>query len=583
MQSVTILRLCVMMFLQFFVWGAWYVMAPNFLELIGFQGGDIAWTYSVGPIAGIITPFFVGMIADRFFPTERVLGVLHLAGAGIMYGACQMMLSDAPNPVNVNLVFFGYMLTYYPTLALANSLSMHNLSDSEKYFPIVRVFGTIGWILAGIVLAFVKWENKIEMFYLTAGCAAVLGVYCFTLPHTPPPSKGQKARIGELFGLDAFVLLKKPSFLVFVISSFLICIPLAFYYQLAARTVTQSELAYPSFKMTFGQMSELFFMLLMPLFFTRLGVKWMLFVGMLAWVVRYALFAFGATDQVAWMILIGVALHGICYDFFFVTGQIYTDKVADKRIRGQAQGMLVLFTLGIGMLIGAQVAGQIETYYTPAIKGELAADASSVGSAIKVIESDVATAMEELPDDKRSQVDDKFATLTEATTKSALAPAIEMTLDVPEEQQNFNQLATEDEELQELFASNRAVLDKIEKAKASSGDLTSLEEESESLNKQLAEKLSTLAAEEASTDLSSIEEEAVRDIVADKLAVVRLNGLRDDLSLRSLQSMNWKMIWLIPCVFAAVIMVIFSVTFRDDVSRDSLDADDPVDSEPAVE
>lgn len=364
-MNSTQIRLSIMMFLQFFVWGAWYVTAAKFLSLIGFRGDDIGWTYAVGPIAGMISPFFVCMVADRFFSTERVLGAMHLLGGALMLYATTLMRGDSPSPTQINMMLFAYMLTYYPTLALTNSLALHSISDPEKEFPLIRVFGTIGWIVAGITLSMLNLSGNIAMFYLAGSAALLLGVYSFTLPHTPPPAKGEKITARQVLGLDALVLLKRPSYLAFIISSFLICIPLAFYYQLAERTVTQTGLANSAFIMTFGQMSEIFFMLVMPLFFARLGVKWMLFVGMLAWVARYVLFAVGAPNEVMWMVILGVVLHGICYDFFFVTGQIYTDKAAPKAIRSQAQGMLVLFTLGLGMFIGAKVAGRVEAYYTP--------------------------------------------------------------------------------------------------------------------------------------------------------------------------------------------------------------------------
>ncbi|MHC4879461.1 MAG: nucleoside permease [Planctomycetota bacterium] len=380
MNSLIAPRLSAMMFLQFFIWGAWYVTAPRALGPLGFAPEDFAWTYSVGPIAGMISPILVGMIADRFFPTERVLAVMHLLAAGAMFAAVGMMGGDNPSPDAINIAFFVHMLCYFPTLALTNSLSMHNVTDSEKQFPLIRVFGTIGWIVAGVVLSFQEWDNKIAMFQLAAGSGVVLGLYSFTLPHTPPPAKGQSFSIGDALGLDALVLLKKPSYLIFMVSSFLICIPLAFYYQMAERTLVAGGVQDTAFKMTFGQMSEIIFMVLMPFFFKRLGVKWMLFVGMLAWVVRYGLFAVGTPNEVVWMLLVGVTLHGICYDFFFVTGQIYTDQVAPNEIRSQAQGMLVLFTLGLGMLIGAQTAGQIEAKYTPEATAQLDAQAAEIRS-----------------------------------------------------------------------------------------------------------------------------------------------------------------------------------------------------------
>lgn len=362
MNTNTRFLLSVMMFLQFFVWGAWYVTAPNYLGTIGFGAADFSWTYSVGPIAGIISPFFVGMIADRFFPAQRVLGLMHIVGGLIMFGATTLMSVETPSPNMINLAFFGYMLTYFPTLALSNTLAMKNMTNPDKEFPLIRVFGTIGWIAAGVMLTQVGWDTSVSMFHLTAVAALALGVFSFFLPHTPPVKEG-KISIRQILGLDALVLLKDRSYLVFMISSFLICIPLAFYYQIASRVVEMGGLPIGQ-TMSYGQMSEIFFMVVMPFFFARLGVKWMLGVGMLAWVIRYALFALGASDQVAWMIIVGILLHGICYDFFFVTGQIYTDQIAPKQIRGQAQGMLVLFTLGLGMLIGAQVAGRIEATHT---------------------------------------------------------------------------------------------------------------------------------------------------------------------------------------------------------------------------
>ncbi|MFC1757806.1 MFS transporter [Planctomycetota bacterium] len=366
MSSSNVIRLSVMMFIQFFVWGSWYVTAPLFLGSIGFEGTDIGWTYSVGPIAGIISPLFVGIFADRFIATERMLGIMHLLGAGAMYAAITVMQAETPNPTTINLLLFVHMLCYFPTLALTNTLALHNMTDPEKQFPLIRVLGTIGWIVAGLFLSSQVWDASINMFYVAAVASAAMGIYSFTLPHTPPPSAGKKAKVRELLGLDALVLLKKKSFAVFMFSSFLVCIPLAFYYQMAGKYVDHTGFANTAATMSFGQMSEIFFMLVMPLFFARLGVKWMLAVGMLAWVVRYGLFAGAAVSGATWMVLAGVVLHGICYDFFFVTGQIYTDKVAPAAIRGQAQGLLVLFTLGLGMLIGAQIAGRIETNYTAA-------------------------------------------------------------------------------------------------------------------------------------------------------------------------------------------------------------------------
>ncbi len=354
-------QLSLMMFAQYFVWGAWYVTAPNYLGTIGFTASDFGWTYSAGPIASIISPLFVGMIADRFFPAQRVMAALHILGGLLMFYTASLM-SGGASPNAINFALFAYNLTYYPTLALANTLAMKNISDSEKDFPRIRVFGTIGWIAVGLTLTVLQWETKISMFHLSGGAAIALGIFSLMLPHTPPVAEGRiSAR--QIFGLDALALLKDRSYLTFMAASFLICIPLSFYYQIASRVVEMSGLPIGQ-TMSFGQMSEIFFMLIMPFFFARLGVKWMLGVGMIAWVLRYALFAFGAPQQIRWMILLGIVLHGICYDFFFVTGQIYTDQVAPNRIRAQAQGLLVLFTLGLGMAIGAQIAGRVEAQHT---------------------------------------------------------------------------------------------------------------------------------------------------------------------------------------------------------------------------
>lgn len=414
-----------MMFLQFFIWGAWYVTAPNYLGTIGFTGTDFGWTYSVGPIAGMLTPFFVGMVADRFFAAQRVLGVMHITGGLLMYASTHLMTAGAA-PEALNWVFFGYMLTYFPTLALTNTIAMRNMQDSEKEFPLVRVLGTIGWITAGIVLSYLGWGTEINMFYLTAVAATLLGIFSFFLPDTP--ASGQKhVSIREVLGLDALVLLKDRSYLVFMVSSMLICIPLAFYYQITSRVVEMSSFESFGFiqsikdllkmgdvigaTMSLGQVSEIVFMLVMPFFFKRLGVKWMLTIGMLAWVARYALFAMGAPDQVRWMILVGIVLHGVCYDFFFVTGQIYTDRVAPKQIRGQAQGMLVLFTLGLGMFIGAQIAGKIETQHTPPASVHISKVFPQEGAAIQALEARLATSPEEENEAIRAEIAAKVTSL----------------------------------------------------------------------------------------------------------------------------------------------------------------------------
>ncbi|MFG0245858.1 MAG: nucleoside permease [Phycisphaerales bacterium JB052] len=353
--GVVFTQLSVMMFLQFFVWGAWYVTMGPYMNANGMDS-KIAMAYTVGPIAAIISPFFLGMIADRFFSSERVLASMHMLG-GIILCLAPMAAQQSENLFIVAIL--AHMLCYMPTLGLTSSLAMHNMTNSEKQFPMIRVFGTIGWIVANLVISQLGYDTSANMFYLAGGAAIALGVFSFFLPHTPAPSKGKPFSINDALGLDSLVLLKRRSFAVFCVCSFLVCIPLSAYYAYAGTFVGEMGIEKIAQTMSFGQMSEIFFMLVMPFFFIRLGVKWMLAVGMLAWVVRYALFAGAANDQIAWMIISGIALHGICYDFFFVTGQIYVDNESGPKIRGQAQGFFVLLTQGLGMLIGAQLMGRV--------------------------------------------------------------------------------------------------------------------------------------------------------------------------------------------------------------------------------
>ncbi|MCE2961148.1 MAG: MFS transporter [Akkermansiaceae bacterium] len=343
----TAIRLSIMMFLQFFVWGAWFATLGLCLGSNGlgdFSGG----AYGSAPLGAMIAPLFLGLIADRFFPSEKVFGVLFLIG-----GALLLMIPNVAADGNGKLMVWlmlGNMLCFMPSLGLANTIAFTNVDHLT--FPKVRVWGTIGWIVAGLVVGILGWSAKFEMFYIAGGVSLLLGIFAFFLPHTPAPSKGQPVNMRALFMVDAFSLLKRPAFLVFMACSMLICIPLAYYYGVTSNYLQNTGFLQPASTMTIGQMSEIIFMLLIPFFFRKLGVKWMILMGMLAWVLRYILFAYGAPDQVVWMIFLGVALHGICYDFFFVTGFMYTDKEADPSIRSQAQSMLVFFTQGVGMYIG---------------------------------------------------------------------------------------------------------------------------------------------------------------------------------------------------------------------------------------
>jgi nucleoside transporter len=345
-------RLSVMMFLQFFLWGSWFAtlgkcLADNGLK--DFGGG----AYGSAPIAAIIAPLFLGLVADRFFASERVMGLLLLVG-GVLMGFAPKYAAAGDGNTLVWL-FIGHMLCYMPTLGLSNTITFTNIEDQNQ-FPRIRVWGTIGWIVAGLIVGFLGWSASFNIFYLAAGCSILLGVYCFTLPHTPPPAKGKPLNLRTLFMLDAFGMMAHLPFAVFIICSGLICIPLAYYYGLTSNLLGQVGFEAPASTMTLGQMSEIVFMILIPFFFRRLGVKWMILVGMAAWVIRYLLFAFGAPDQVVWMILLAVLLHGVCYDFFFVTGFMYTDRRAPAEIRGQAQGLLVFVTQGLGMYFGYMLA-----------------------------------------------------------------------------------------------------------------------------------------------------------------------------------------------------------------------------------
>jgi nucleoside transporter len=399
------LQLSIMMFVQFIIWGSWYVTVPNYFGPLGFSASDISWTYAVGPIAAMISPFFVGMIADRFFAAQHVLGVMHLLGAALMFYATILMQTKPASAFAINLAIFVNQLTYYPTLSMSNTLAMKNMKDPEKDFPGIRVLGTIGWIVAGLALTKFGWEKNVNMFYLTIGASLFLGLFSFTLPHTPPVKSG-KVTARQILGLDALALFKDRNYLVFMLASFLICIPLSFYYQITSRIVEMSGLDIGQ-TMSYGQMSEIFFMLVMPLFFRRLGVKWMLAVGMLAWVLRYALFSFGAPSEIQWMVIGGIVLHGICYDFFFVTGQIYTDQRAPNHIRAQAQGLLLLFTLGLGMLIGAYVAGLVMEQHTPLASTEYAKQMVAKNTELEELKARVATA----PSDQQAALNAQIAKL----------------------------------------------------------------------------------------------------------------------------------------------------------------------------
>jgi nucleoside transporter len=385
-------RLSVMMFLQYFVWGAWYVTLGTYLSHATDPNGNrrfsdsfVGDAYGTAAVAAMIAPVFVGMVADRFFATERLLCILHLVGAAILYSVAG---------INSPSVFYGaliaYFLTYMPTLALTNSLSFHHLNDPARQFPVVRVLGTIGWIVAGLLVGSLYFaQHRIGLVFsrplglpftlqlgdqlgseasieptaipmvIAAAAQFLLGLFCLALPHTPPSGATRGKSIRSALGFDALSLLKDWSFAVFMFGSFLICIPLQFYYTFTNPFLNELGVVNAASKQTYGQMSEIIFMLLMPLFFVRLGVKWMLVVGMAAWAFRYLLFAFGDDGDRVWMLYAGILLHGVCYDFFFVTGQIYVDHKAPSGIRASAQGFLAFVTLGLGLFVGSIISGRV--------------------------------------------------------------------------------------------------------------------------------------------------------------------------------------------------------------------------------
>jgi nucleoside transporter len=362
MKSGIRIQLSVMMFLEFFVWGSWYVTMGTYLTTT-LQATDVqnGMAYGTQSLGAILAPFVIGLIADRFFAAQKILGVLHLTGAVLLF-----LISRQEEFSNFYFLILGYMILYMPTLALVNSVSFRQLREPEKQFATLRVWGTIGWIVAGLLIGWLTWEKQnllVNTFRLAAAASLLLGLMSFFLPDTPPASAGKTVTFGDIIGIEAFRLFRDKNFFIFFLSSMLICIPLAFYYQEANKFLNEINFENAAGKMALGQVSETVFMLLMPLFFRRFGIKTMMLIGMLAWVARYLFFGFGDTVDMVGFLYLGILLHGICYDFFFVTGQIYTDKKAGEGIKSAAQGMITLTTYGVGMLIGFFIAGLVSEYY----------------------------------------------------------------------------------------------------------------------------------------------------------------------------------------------------------------------------
>jgi nucleoside transporter len=349
-----------MMFLQYYVWGSWYVTMGTFMtKILNANGIQIGAAYSALAIATMISPFFIGMIADRFFAAQKVMGVLHLTGALLLF-----LASKVGSNSTFYWVIMLYSLAYMPTIALSNSVAFRQMSDPGKQFPVVRVFGTVGWVISGFMIALLGIEQTPNTFTMAAVVSAALGLYSFFLPDTPPLAATQKTSAKSVMGIDAFVLFRDKPYLIFFIAAIFVCIPLSFYFGFANLYLNQSGMQNAAGKMVMGQISEALFILAIPFLFNRIGVKNMVLIGMTAWLLRYICFAFGNMDANVWMLYAGIILHGVCYDFFFVTGYMYTEKKSNERIKSASQGLFTFVTYGLGMFIGTWFSGFVTTYYT---------------------------------------------------------------------------------------------------------------------------------------------------------------------------------------------------------------------------
>lgn len=363
MQTTLRIKLSIFMFLQYFIWGSWYVSMATYLgKTLGFEGGQIGLAYGAFAIGAMISPFFVGLIADRYFASEKLLGFL-----GILGGLLMFLLPKLTTFGPFYLVLIAYCASYAPTLALGNSLSLHHLSDPKRDFPLVKTLSAVGWIAGGVTLSLLlKGEQSAVQFHLAGAVSVLLGLFSFTLPHTPPKKTGRDVRLGEILGLDALALLKKPSFAVFIVCMFLICIPLYFYFVNMNMYVTELGWTYTAAKMSLAQVSDIIFLILLPVMLKTLGYKKTIFMGISAWVLRYFLLA-GSVDQPGLgtaLIFGAILLHGVCYDFLFIAGQLYVDDEANERMRGAAQGFIAFILWGVGNFVGSTLAGKAQAMHT---------------------------------------------------------------------------------------------------------------------------------------------------------------------------------------------------------------------------
>jgi nucleoside transporter len=360
MKPIVITKLSLMMLLEYFVWGAWYVTLSTYMSKnLGASGGQIGSAYNALAIATMISPFFVGMVADRFFSAQKIMAVLHIAGAVLLYFASQVQ-----DNTGFYWLVLVYSLLYMPTIALSNNIAFQQMSDPGRMFPWIRVFGTVGWIVAGLMISALDVEGSAFTFQMAAIASLALGLFSFALPATPPKGKDNDTKASAVLGVDAFVLFKNKAYLIFFIAAILVCIPLSFYYGFANLYLNEAGMENAAGKMTLGQVSEGLFILAIPFLFYRIGVKNMVLIGMIAWFLRYVCFAHGNADDNLWMLYAGIILHGICYDFFFVTGYMYTERKAGDKIKNAAQGLFTFATYGLGMFIGTAVSGLVADYYT---------------------------------------------------------------------------------------------------------------------------------------------------------------------------------------------------------------------------